>query len=329
MTQASDPPTPPPADAPDGFPSTPVPRVVPVKEVTPAPETDRDEFTVELEQVFHGPMDLLLHLVKEQEVEIQEVRLALVVDDYIAYLKQLEELDIEVAGEFLVIAATLMAIKSRSLLPREEVELDDDLDPEDELIQRLLDYRRFKGAADDLEERYHRRTLEFDRGVKNEAREHEPEKSLDIGELTAWDLLAAFSKLMRETLAGRPHMVKGDPRPLRWYVNTLGRFVHTNGRVPLRSLLTEIDEEPTKEGLIGAFCALLELVKMGIVTAHQDDPLAEIEVEMCGDVEGDLDDLIRASTLMDEEEPEELETEVEGALEPDAEYEEDSGDEDE
>lgn len=272
-------------------------------------DLDKGEFTVELEQVFHGPMDLLLHLVKEQEVEIQDVRLALVVDDYIAYLKQLEELDIEVAGEFLVIAATLMAIKSRSLLPREEVELDDDLDPEDELIQRLLEYRRFKGAADDLEERFHRRTLEFDRGVKNEAREHEPEKTLDIGELTAWDLLAAFSKLMRETLAGRPHTVKGDPRPLRWYVNTLGRFVHQHGRVPLRSLLTEIDEEPTKEGLIGAFCALLELVKMGIVSAHQPEPLSEIEIEMCGNVEGDLDDLIKASTLMDEEEPEDLERE--------------------
>ena len=265
----------------------------------------QDDFTVELEQVFHGPMDLLLHLVKEQEVEIQEVRLAEVVDGYFAYLRKLEELDIEVAGEFLVIAATLMAIKSRSLLPREEVELDDDLDPEDELIQRLLEYRRFKGAADDLEERLHRRSLEHERGVKNEARDYEPEKTLDIGELTAWDLLAAFSKLMRETLAGRPHTVKGDPRPLRWYVNELGRFVHARGKVQLRELLLHIDPQPTKEGLIGAFCALLELVKMGIVGANQPDPLGEIEVEMRSEVEGDLEDLIRASTLMDEEEEEE------------------------
>lgn len=263
---------------------------------------DQEEFTVQLERVFHGPMDLLLHLVKEQEVEIQDVQLLRVVDGYMDYLKQLAELDIEVAGEFLVMAATLMAIKSRSLLPREEVELDDDLDPEDELIQRLLEYRRFKGAADDLEERYRRRTLEHERGIKNEARDHEPEKTLDVGELTAWDLLAAFSKLMRETLAGRPHMIKGDPRPLRWYVNALGAFVHRHGRVNLRALILEIDDEPTKEGLIGAFCALLELVKMGVVRAHQPDDLGAIEVEMCGEVGADLDDLIRASTLMDEEE---------------------------
>ena len=99
-------------------------------------------------------MDLLLHLVREQEVEIQDVEIARVIDGYFEYLQHLEELDIEVAGEFLVMAATLMSIKSRSLLPREEVELEDELDPQDELIQRLIEYRRFRGAADDLGERF-------------------------------------------------------------------------------------------------------------------------------------------------------------------------------
>ena len=83
------------------------------------------EYTVFLERVFEGPMDLLLHLVREQEVEIQDVEIARVIDGYSEYLQHLEELDIEVAGEFLVMAATLMSIKSRSLLPREEVELED------------------------------------------------------------------------------------------------------------------------------------------------------------------------------------------------------------
>ncbi|MEZ6019434.1 MAG: segregation/condensation protein A [Planctomycetota bacterium] len=104
----------------------------------------------------------------------------------------------------MVIAATLMAIKSRSLLPREEVELEDELDPEDELIQRLLEYRRFKGAADDLEDRLARRTQEHFRGFQNEANQYKGPKTLDMGELTAFDLLAAFSRLMRETLAAAP-----------------------------------------------------------------------------------------------------------------------------
>ena len=116
-----------------------------------------EDYTVQLDRIFEGPMDLLLHLVREQEVEIHEVEISTVVDGYLQYLDALGDLNIEVAGEFLVLAATLMSIKSRSLLPREEVEIEDELDPQDELIQRLLEYRRFKGAADDLEERFMRR----------------------------------------------------------------------------------------------------------------------------------------------------------------------------
>ena len=91
-----------------------------------------ERFTVRLERVFHGPMDLLLHLVREQEVEIQDVEISSVVEEYMEYLEHLKDLDIEVAGEFLVMAATLLSIKSRSLLPREEVDLTDELDPRDD-----------------------------------------------------------------------------------------------------------------------------------------------------------------------------------------------------
>lgn len=264
-----------------------------------------NEYTLELGEIFHGPMDLLLHLVREQEVEIHEVRLLDVVDGYFEHLNSLKQLDIEIAGEYMVIAATLMAIKSRSLLPREEVELDDDLDPEDELIQRLLEYRRFKGAADDLEDRLHRRNQEHYRGVTNEASQYKAEKTLDMGELTSFDLLAVFSRLMRETLAGQTHFIKGDPRPLRWYVSRLGDAIIKHRTLSLRSLLTSFDPEVSKESLIGAFCALLELIKLGIVTADQDSGREEILVSLCENTEGDLDDLMRASRFMDEEEDEE------------------------
>ena len=261
------------------------------------------DFTVRLDRVFQGPMDLLLHLVKEQEVEIHEVEIHRVIEGYFQYLQALEDLDIEVAGEFLVMAATLMAIKSRSLLPREEVELDDELDPEDELIQRLLDYRRFKGAADDLEQRFERRSLEHYRGFTGELREHTPEKQLDLGELTSFDLLAAFSRLMRETLANRPHRVTTDARPLRWYVRSVGHAIHGEGEVGLRRLVQLAAEEaPHREGVIGVFCALLELIKLGVVSASQEEPGEEIRVRLEADSEEDLDDLIGASRFMDEDE---------------------------
>lgn len=265
-----------------------------------------DDFTVRLDEVFQGPLDLLLHLVKEQEVEIQDVRLADVANSYMEHVRALTDLDIEVAGEFLVIAATLMAIKSRSLLPREEVELEDDLDPQDELIQRLIEYRRFKGAADDLEDRFQRRGLEHDRGYRGEVRDNEPEKSFELGEVTVWDLLATFSRLMRETLAGRSHRVRSDPRPLRWYVRTIGQAVRSApDGATLRSIVDELADAdvPDREGMVGAFCALLELMKIGLVTARQENQRDDIRLEWQPDPgeAADLDELIRASRFMDED----------------------------
>ena len=283
---------------------------------SPVAESARPgDFTVRLEEVFQGPMDLLLHLVKEQEVEIQEVRLADIAHSYMAHVRALTDLDIEVAGEFLVIAATLMAIKSRSLLPREEVELEDELDPHDELIQRLIEYRRFKGASDDLEDRLQRRALEFPRGYRGEVRDNEPERSFELGEITAWDLLATFSRLMRETLTGRTHRVKGDPRPLRWYVQTIGLAVRNQpSGASLQNLVSALSEVPTREGLVGAFCALLELMKIGLVSAKQDSQEDEILLHWAADPnqEGDLEDLIKASRFMDED-SEELDEALDGA----------------
>ena len=271
-------------------------------------EARPDEFTVRLDEVFKGPLDLLLHLVKEQEVEIQDVQLADIAQSFMEHVRALENVDIELAGEYLVMAATLMAIKSRSLLPREEVELEDDLDPQDELIQRLIEYRRFKGASDDLEDRFKRRTLEHTRGYRGEVKDNEPERSFELGEITSWDLLATFSRLMRETLSGRTHRIKSDPRPLRWYVQTIGMAVRENaaGGATLRHLVEALGDVPTREGIVGAFCALLELMKIGLVSAKQESQNAEIERHWAADPgqEGDLDDLIRASRFMDEDDEE-------------------------
>jgi len=263
----------------------------------------RSEYTVRLQEVFSGPMDLLIHLVREQEVEIHEVEIHSIIEGYFAYLQNLKDLDIEVAGEFLVMAATLMAIKSRSLLPREEVELEDELDPEDELIQRLVEYRRFKGAADDLEFRAQEQVQRRPRGYTHEIRDNEPDRTLDLGELTAWDLLATFSRLMRETLANRTLHVQGARRPLRWYVRELGRSIQAHRRQTLRGLVMGLEDVPSKDGMIGAFCALLELIQMGLVSAVQESPEDEIEVVLTDDPGEDLDRVIEASHLMDEEDP--------------------------
>jgi segregation and condensation protein A len=264
-----------------------------------------EAFTLRLERVFQGPMDLLLHLVREQEVEIHEIEIARVLESYLAYLGALQDLDIEVAGDFLVMAATLMSIKSRSLLPGEEVDLEDDLDPRDELIQRLIEYRRFKEASDHLGERWELRAAMHPRG--GDLEEPEPsEPVLELGELSAWDLLSAFSRLVRETLANRPHRVIADTRPLRYYVGTLAHRIRVAREVSLRDLIASFDEPPSREDLIGSFCALLELVKLGLVGVAQPGRGDDILIRLCEEHASDIETVVEASIFDDETEAAEL-----------------------
>jgi segregation and condensation protein A len=256
------------------------------------------DYTVRLGQVFQGPMDLLLHLVREQEVDIHEVELGAVCDGFLAYLETLGSLDVEVAADFLVMAATLMSIKARSLLPTEEVDLEAELDPRDELIQRLIEYRRFKGAAGDLEERFAARSRIVRHGFKPPTKE---EPTLDLSELSKWDLLSTFSRLMRETLADRALHIESDERPMRWYVGRLVEWVKQHESVTLRAVLEQAAQEiPSKAMLIGTFCALLELMKLGVVIAHQAGPKAEVAIALKPEHRDDIDEIVRTSGFEDE-----------------------------
>jgi segregation and condensation protein A len=257
-----------------------------------------NDYTVRLAHVFQGPLDLLLHLVREQEVEIQDIEISKILDGYLAYLESFERLDIEYAGDFLVMAATLMAIKSRSLLPHEELDLEDELDPKDELIQRLIEYRRFKEAADGLDEARRERALMLERGWHGEV-EAVAERELELGELTAWDLLAAFSRLMRETMADRPHVVSADPRPLRYYVNEVVRRLRTESSLTLRGLVDTFEGLPVREALVGSFCALLELVRLELVKVRQRSHRDDIEIAIDAARAESIDDVVREAIFDD------------------------------
>jgi segregation and condensation protein A len=257
------------------------------------------DYTVALEQVFHGPLDLLLHLVKEQEVDIHEIEIGRVVDGYLAYIKDLRELDIELAADFLVMAATLMAIKSRSLLPREEIDLAAELDPRDELIQRLIEYRHFKQASRDLSERFEERSRVFAHGWHPPTAE---EATLDLSDLSQWDLLSAFSRLMRETLAHRTMVIKADERPLRFWVDRLVKSIQERRQLSLRALVEDAvaTEGASKPVLIGTFCALLELMKLGVVRAWQKHATDDIRVVLREDLGADVADIVRLTEFEDE-----------------------------
>ena len=259
-----------------------------------------DTYTVRLEKVFHGPMDLLLHLVREQEVEIHEIEISRVVEGFLAYLGSVKDLDIEVAGDFVVMAATLMSIKSRSLLPREEIDLEKELDPRDELIQRLIEYRRFHDAAANLGGLHDLRARSFARGSAGSEDEDREAPVLELGDLTAWDLLAQFSRLLRETQAGRPHHVAADGKPLRFYVDELAKRIRELGEVSLRSLLAHFAPERSRESLVGSFCAVLELVKLGLVTVEQEGPKSDLVLRLRPEHASDIESVLRASLFDDE-----------------------------
>jgi segregation and condensation protein A len=260
------------------------------------------DYTVRLEQVFQGPLDLLLHLVREQEVQIHEIEITRVVDGFLAYLNALETLDLELAGDFVVMAATLMAIKSRSLLPSDEVDLEDDLDPRDELIERLIEYRRFRQASEDLDARFRVRSEMFPRGWDGEVRSGADERELDLGELDKWDLLATWSRLLRETNADRVHHVTSDPHPLRFYVDHVVARVKASGSLSLGELIQSYGEAVGRtDAVVGSFCALLELVRLQVVRVAQEKTGAEIEIELRPEHEKDIEEVVSHSGLGDEE----------------------------
>jgi segregation and condensation protein A len=259
----------------------------------------KPDYTIHLERVFQGPMDLLLHLVREQEVAIHEIQIARIMEGYMAYLESLDALDIEYTADFLAMAATLMSIKSRALLAADEIDLEKELDPRDELIQRLIEFRRFKHAADVLDESRRLRERMFERGMHPELGLERGEREFDLGELTAFDLLATYARLMRETLADRPHQVLIDERPLRYYVERVVARLKETPSLSLRALVRTFAHD-SREALIGSFCALLELVRLEVIELEQPERHADLAIRVRAERLAELEDVVR-NTRFDEE----------------------------
>lgn len=212
-------------------------------------------YTVALD-AFHGPLDLLLFLVKRNEVDVLDIPIARIADQFREYLLVMQHLDVELAGDFVVMLATLMEIKSRMLLPAgaEAVEEEQD-DPRRELVKQLLEYRKFKDAASALEERAEKQGARMPR--------HElPEPSATAGPgvkpVELWDLVSAFARLMRETQATQTATIAVDDTPQHVYEAQIKDRVAAEKRVAFRSVFAPPFSKPR---LIGVFLAVLELVR--------------------------------------------------------------------
>ncbi len=234
--------------------------------------------------VFAGPLDLLLYLVRKEEVDIYDIPIAHITGQYLKYIEMLKLLDIDLAGDFLVMAATLMEIKSVMVLPRTELEDADDQgiqDPRLELIRQLLEYKKFKDAANLLEDSASRRKEKFTRPdsvISNLKPDTEPE--LDIDQVSIWTLLEAFDSIMQATghLAKFDHIK--DDTPIDLYQIEILHRLQTEGPMTFEEIFKE---SSSRLVMVGLLLALLELIHDQLIWVEQSKQLEPILVRALTD----------------------------------------------
>lgn len=233
------------------------------------------DYRVELDS-FRGPLDLLLYLVKREEVDVRDIPIARVAEQFKAYLDVLSLIDVEGAGDFLVMAATLMEIKSKMLLPRAEGEQADEEDPRLELVRQLLQYKQFKDAAATLESLAEKQAARL---ARQQAATATSAAKQPLRPVELWDLVSAFSRLMRETLATQPQEIVVDQTPLHVYMAGLLARLRREG--PL-SFSAVFDPPHTRGRLVGLFLAVLELTKGRQLVPLQPDLFGDIQLSIAG-----------------------------------------------
>jgi len=227
------------------------------------------DYRVNLE-IFAGPMDLLLHLVRKDEVDIYDIPIAKITDQYISYIEILKELDIDIAGDFLVMAATLMQIKSAMLLPRapgEEIGADELADPRAELIRQLLEYKRFKDAANMLSAAADEHGDRFARpDTVIEQLKPEAEPAVDLEQISIWDLLEAFDKMMEATGAKFDISHITDDTPIDLFQIEILHRLQTEGPLGFERIFENRNNRLT---LVGLFLGILELIREQLIVVEQ------------------------------------------------------------
>lgn len=224
-------------------------------------------------EAFEGPLDLLLHLIHEQKLDILNLPMAEVTRQYMDYLHLMEELNLEIAAEFVSMAAHLLQIKSRLMLPRPPQETGEE-DPREELVQRLLDYQQVKAAARELSHlESDWQKVAFAPGLDLEGHRRVEEEPIRA---TLFDLLGAYREALKRLLPPPPVEVRTQPKTLEQRVMEVLRELGDGCWRPFAGLLGSAN---TREELVLTFLALLELVRTGRIALVQGEAFGEIRVK--------------------------------------------------
>ena len=238
-----------------------------------------NNYRVRLE-AFEGPLDLLLHLVKTNEVDIYHLPIRVITDQYLEYLGMFEELDLDIAGEYLVMAATLMYLKSRLLLPLDEEDPgdEDDIDPAIDLVRQLAEYQRYRDAADGLRDRVMlgRDVFRRDPSAPDPLPDEEPEiRTTDLGAL-----LEGLRRVLRAAAGRRPHELTGEDYRVADCARMMVDKLKGAGRLEFAELFRDND---SRSFIIATFIGLLEMIKLGVIDVEQSANCGEIYLSLAAE----------------------------------------------
>jgi len=223
-------------------------------------------------EAFEGPLDLLLYLIKRQNLDVLDIPIAEITRQYMEYVEMMKGLNLELAADYLVMAAMLAEIKSRMLLPR-PVEVDDEDDPRAELVRRLQEYERFKQAAEDIDELPRLNRDVFQASVKTpDLKLIKPEPEVDLREL-----ITAFREVLTRAEMFTSHQVTMESLSVRERMSEILDRVSVDRFMPFASLFTP---EEGRLGVVVTFLAILELVKESLLELIQTDPFEPIHVKV-------------------------------------------------
>jgi len=230
-----------------------------------------DPYTVKLE-IFEGPLDLLLHLIRRNQVDIYDIPIAVITDQYLDYLNMMRTLNLDVAGEFLLMASTLLHIKSKMLLPFPlEEEEEETEDPRAELVNRLLEYQQYKEAAVQL----HDRDI-LDRDIFVPGKQADQAEARELIEVGVFELIEALRDVFDRASLESGYDITLDRITIEERIVEVLEAVKSEGEGLLFSSL--FGGAPTKQDIITTFLAVLELIKMRMIKVYQRGPFGPIEI---------------------------------------------------
>lgn len=227
-------------------------------------------------ELFEGPLDLLLHLIDKSEIDIYNIPITDITDQYMEFLHGMQELELDVTSEFLVMAATLLSIKSQMLLPKppviqldDEYGMDDGYDPRAELVQKLIEYRKYKGIAEELRDKELARSLIYTR-EPDDLSPFVPQTVVNpVKGLNVADLVIAFQRALRKAKSRQTiARIRRDEISVKDRMREITDMLTGNGGNALFSTL--LDEEYNREDVVVTFLAILELMKVKQIVCYQN-----------------------------------------------------------